>query len=1087
MRRFLLILLTSFLTIQSYAQNANVSGKVTDEKGEPLVGVNVKVVGGTAGATTNVNGVFTVNVPSSKAELSISYIGYVTQQIAVTSGQSINVKLSQVENKLTDVVVVAYGTQKRTSLTGSVGTVSASEIRKNSVSDLTNTITGRTPGVRVTQLSAQPGKFETSIDIRGFATYRNDGITPQPNGPVGGPLFVIDGIPRSQADFARLDPNEIESFSVLKDATAAIYGLQAANGVILVTTRKGLAGKLKVDYNFQVGIARRGKIPQLSNAAQYTELYNEKAFNDFVSGRTDPFTPLYSRQQIADYANGTLPSTDWTATVFKKQNTQEQHNLTINGGSDKVQYFTSLGYFREGGFLNSDIEQSRKYNFRQTVTAKILDGLTLDANIGFNNVVSTAPNSASGNIAALAGRTTWRIAPVLSPYSNNDPNYLARFDSNISQQQNILAALSRDLGGYSDENTRRFTSVFNLNYVIPTVKGLSARAAFAYDNNYGLAQTFNKAFNLYTYTNGVQSPTLNNAPSNLTERFDQSTKNDLQLGLNYQRSFGKHNLSALALYENIDNAANFTQTYIQYAIDAIQTTNAGILSTSQATGSKSANANISYVGRINYDYAGKYLAEFGFREQGSSYFAPGSRYGFFPYGSVGYRLSEEPFIKNNFKWIDNLKIRGSYGKLGDDVAAAQGFPSFLTGYVYPATGSTLSPGSGGSKVGSVFGTSGITKGVDFRSVVPSLTWYESKTTDIGLEASFWKGLLTFEADVFRRDRTGLLAGQIASIPSVFGAALPKVNLNSDRTQGFEIILGHHNKIGQLVYNISANMGYSRSQWLHFEETAASDPYNNYRTKFSNRYFDQIFGYKVIGQFQNYQEIYAAPIQDGAGNRTLLPGDYNYEDTNGDGIIDQRDQTVLATGGNRPLTYFGVTFDFQYKNFDLTALIQGATNYSITYQDQLSRPFFQPDANPVALYYDRWHRADLFDVNSAWIPGRFPSTGVRQNYKDAGFVNIGNGGNGNAAESNFLQYGNSRSIFDGTYARLKQLQIGYTLPAKALSKLHIARFRVFATGYNLFTVNSKALDFVDPEFTNSRLYGYNYPLVRNYNIGAQVTF
>jgi len=1086
MRRFLFILLTCCVTMQLHAQTVNVTGKVTDEKGLPLAGASVKVTGSATGVATNVDGKYSIAVPKAATQLSVSYIGFENKQVSIDGRTTINIQLKSNENTLNDVVVVAYGKQKRTSLTGAVSSVAASEIQKNSVSDLTNTITGRVPGVRITQLSAQPGKFESSIDIRGFATYKNDGIDQSQQG--GGPLFVIDGIPRSQSDFARLDPNEIESFSVLKDATAAIYGLQAANGVILVTTRKGKAGVIKIDYSGQVGINRRSKIPQLSNAAEYTELFNEKQYNDFVSGRNDPFTPMYSKQQIADYANGTLPSTDWTNAVFKKQNMQQQHNLTISGGSEKIQFFTSMGYFQEGGFLNSDIENSKKYNFRQNITATLLKGLTLNVNLGFNDVVYTAPNTASGNIAALAGRTTWRIAPTQTVYANNNPNYLNKFDPLVSQQQNILAALYRDIGGYDDNNSRRFNSVFDLTYVIPKIEGLTARASFAYDNNYSVDQVFNKAYNTYTYNNGVYTPTLNNAPSNLTQRYDEGIKNDLQLGLNYQRHFGKHNISALALYETVYNASDYSQTYIQYAIDAIQTNNAGVLSTSQATGSKSSNANISYVGRLNYDYDGKYLAEAGFRYQGSSYFAPENRYGFFPYGSVGYRLSEEHFIKDNFKWIDNLKFRASYGKLGDDVAAANGFPSFLTGYNYPAKGSVFSPTGGGSTIGSVFGNSGgITNGVGFISVVPNLTWYVSKTADIGFESSFWHGLLTVEADVFRRDRSGLLAGEISSIPGNFGAALPKINLNSDRTQGYEITVGTSSHIGELNYHVSGNMGYSRTQNLHFEETAASDPYNNYRTKFTNRYTDQIFGYVVTSQFQNYKEIYAAPIQDGAGNRTLLPGDYNYQDLNGDGVIDQRDQTVIANGGNRPLMYFGFNFDLQYKNFDLTALIQGATNYHITYQDQMSRPFTQPDSNPLEMYYDRWHQTDPSDVNSVWIPGRFPSSGARQNYKDIGYIEIANGGNGNAANSTFLQYGNTRNVFNGSYARLKQLQIGYTLPKKWLAKAHIIKCRVFATGYNLFTVNSKDLNFVDPEYTDTRLYGYNYPLVRNYNIGAQLTF
>jgi hypothetical protein len=534
------------------------------------------------------------------------------------------------------------------------------------------------------------------------------------------------------------------------------------------------------------------------------------------------------------------------------------------------------------------------------------------------------------------------------------------------------------------------------------------------------------------------------------------------------------------LYEQIYNAGSSLNGQQFLLVDAIDQLSAGSPTgaTTSGTGPNGTNAERSYVGRLNYDYAGKYLLEAGFREDGSSYFAPTTRFGFFPYVSGGWRISEEPFIKNNVKWIDNIKIRASYGKLGDDAAAGNNYPQFATGYTYPAGGSVFA--NAGATRGSVIGNSGgLVKGVAFKAVAnPNITWYSSITSDIGFESSFWNGKLTLEGDVFRRDRTGLLANKIVAIPGTFGASLPQVNLNGDRVQGYEATIGTQGNLGDLRYHVTANMGFTRRQLLHNEENPATSPLNLWNSKLTNRYQDQVWAYTVVDQFQNYQEIYNAPIQDGAGNRSLLPGDPNYKDINGDGVITKDyDQVPYSIGGAKPLVYFGMTIDASWKNIDLSLLIQGATKYTVTYQDQLGRPFYFSNSNPISAFYDRWHHENLFDQNSPWIPGKFSSTGQRQQYKDVGFNNA----------VGVFTTGNSLNIYDATYARLKQVQIGYTLPKKILSKAGISRVRIFATGYNVLTWKKAGLSFVDPEYTDTNLYGYNYPTTLNVNLGVQLTF
>lgn len=1036
-------------------QNDTLRGTVVDSaSGQPLEGVTVSLEGSKIRTSTRKDGSFSIHTTGRRKTLLFTFVSYGTIRAVVEGQEPLIVRLAPSAGGLDQVIVVAYGTQRVATVTGAITTVAPTDLIKNTNQDVTNTLTGRAPGVRVTQQSSQPGIFDSQIDIRGFSNVDPNDILGR---QTGGPLFVIDGVTRDKAAFDHLDPNEIQSLTVLKDASAAIYGVEAANGVILITTRKGTQKDVETDFSTRIGDQRITKYPALSNAYQYATLFDERQVNDIISSKSQYTPPLYSLQAIEDYKTGKLPSVDWNKLLLRQHSGQQSYNLTATGGTNRTKFFISGGYFNQDGLFTSGIDHSKKYNARAVLTFQVAKDLNFDMNLGFNNVLSNAPHEAVWSLI----RNTWRIFPGETVYSKGDPLYYRNFAA--SQEPNPLAEIDQNAAGYDNINNKALTSTFNLTYSVPFVRGLTAKALFAYDNNWGNEKNFARSWRQYQFdpATNTQKPFVFNAPSNLTQNTSNSIRNDLQLQLSYQNRFGKHNIGALAVFEQLYNKGTSFSAQTYYIVDIIDQLAAGVhggANPDRVNSGYSESSRLSYIGKITYDYDGRYLLEAAFREDGSSYFPVHHRWGFFPYVSAGWRLSEESFIKNNFKHIDNIKIRGSIGRLGDDVAAANSFPAFLTGYNYPSTAS-------GSLAGSVFG-SGFIRGVDFKNAAnTNITWYTSTLTNIGLDFSLWHEKLYFTGEIFRRDRDGLLATPVIAIPGTFGAVQPPLNLNSDRTQGFEITVGHKSRIGEVTYDVSGNMSFTRTQYRHYEQSAPTNSLDNYVNQRSNRYTDQVYGYKVISQFQNFDEIYASPVQDGAGNRTLLPGDLKYADLNKDGFIDGKDQTFIAYGGAKPLVYYGLNINLAWRGFDFSMLLQGTAMYSVTYQDQLSRPFYFSDSDPIAAFFDRWHRQDVTDPNSPWVPGRFPSTGQRTNY-------IGN---------------NSFNTFNASYVRLKSIEIGYSLPRAILKKTGIKNFRIFGNAYNLLTWTGKGLNFVDPEYTDTRLYSYNYPITLNSNIGARLTF
>jgi len=1015
----------SFLEKVMNSFNAiDIQGKIIDENDKPLVGATILVKGASVSAISGADGKFSLNNLPNNAILVISYIGYITKEISLSENLE-NIHLIPANSGLNEVVVVGYGTQKKINVTGSVAQVKGSELAKSPVADLSNSLIGRLPGLRATQNSGEPGYDGSSIDIRGF----------------GGALVIVDGVPSS---FSQIDANEIETFSILKDASAAVYGVRAANGVILVTTKKGSLQRASIGYNAYYGLQNNAtKFPELANSALYAELSNEAAVNAWVKLK-DPTATLslpFSKETLQKYKNGALPSYNWYDATIRENAPMHYQNINVDGGNQDVKYFFNLGYLNQDGMWRSNSTQYTRYNFRSRISANINKHLTADLNLSGYLDNRQTPGPSAGKIM----NNIKRESPVSPIYANGNTDYLAPSNTN----SNSLAQTDKDITGYNSDRTRYFSGIFSLTYLVPWVDGLSAKASYSYQNKDENNKNYQKKYYLYVYNEKTKSYDQSNTVNDPTRLDITDYHNDDQLfqgSLHYEKTFSdKHHVSGLLLLERSEGKSSSLNAYREFLLDNLDELFGGVSQNQSNKGSSGEEARQGLVGKFNYDYLGKYLFEFGFRNDGTYKFAPGKRYGFFPNFSAGWKINEENFMKN-LSAVDNLKLRVSWGKVGDD-GNINPF-QYLTGYNYPngnyLFGSQLIPG---------LTPSGLTN--------PVLTWFTSFTSNAGLDVTLWKGLLAASIDIFYRKRTGLLTTRVLSLPNTFGAGLPQENLNGDNTRGFEIELTHQHKIGSLSYSISPNVSFTRSKSGYIEQSPFTSSLNNYLRNNMGRWQNIGFGYVATGQFQSQQEINTAAVQDAQGNTSLLPGDIRYQDLNGDGIIDGRDQTVIGRG-ETPEIFYGLNLNVRYKGFDLSVLLQGADNFNRYYDRDLQNPFYN-GANTLARFEDRWHRADLFDPNSQWIPGKFPSTIT------SGTVN-------NGLYSTFW-------LQNAAYMRIKNINLGYTLPKQLLQKVDIKNARIYVSASNLFTFSGNK--FIDPEAPTGN--GDFYPQQKLWTMGLNVSF
>ncbi|MBN2639534.1 MAG: TonB-dependent receptor [Bacteroidales bacterium] len=1035
MKIFLLLLLTPMIL---YSQNRAISGRILDSSGERVPGATVLVKGTTTGTISDVNGDFSINVPEGKGTtLIFSFIGFIPQEIEIGSKSNINVFLSPDNIGLEEVVAVGYGTQKKATVTGSVASIRNEELIKTKTENVVNMLTGKLPGVRVVQKSSAPGAYDSNIDIRGM----------------GAPLFVIDGITRDQAYFARMDPQEIESISVLKDGSAAIYGLRAANGVILITTKNGIsnAGKVEFSYTGNYSIQQALYVPEGVGALDHMNLSNENTFQNFEKNYLVRQNPVFTESDMQPYIDG-KPSYNWMDAAFDKNTPQQQHNFTVNGGSDKLRYFMNLGYATQVGNYKGGGYNSERWNFRSTVDAQLTKNLGTKVTIGAILDKTNRPSSTDWSTM----KTAWLMRPDAPFYANDNPDYLNGDASTLYVGRNILAEIDPSISGTKKTNNRRLNGTFQLNYNIPYINGLSIKGLYDYAMELPERSIFRKSYNLFNYNPGTEiyTPVAKNSPSSIERDANFNFDTDLQLGIHYSTNFKEHDVKSFLIFEEAYSKWDYFRAFRELMIDSEYLFAGEALNQEGTGGTPGDRTSQSFIGSLTYAYSGKYLVDFRFRYDGSSRFPKDKRWGFFPSVSAGWRISDESFMQEILPIISNLKLRASYGEMGDDSSAAN-YP--------PVLGYGLT-----NRIGWMFGDA-LCGGLQPQAIPnPNLTWYEIKMYNIGLDFGVFQNKLSGSFELFRRDRTGLLATSNAIVPGTVGANLPQTNLNADRNFGWELTLTWSDQIKNFEYYINPLISSTRSMRTDWLETLANNQYDNWRNRTSGRYNNIWWGNESEHMFTSLEEIRNYKLPMGQGS---TPGDWILNDWNEDGVINSADEHPIATTG-LPLFNYGFNLGCSWKNFDLTANFQGSYGVYVEYGEVLISPLSFNGNNSLAYFLNRWRpadpNADYFSTTTEWIPGYYPVTGH----------------DGRRTGTNLVQ--------NASYMRLKTLELGYTLPKNLFSKGGIEDLRIYLSGYNLLTFTG--LKDVDPErpgaqggASTNTVDVYNYPVNRTFTVGASIKF
>lgn len=1057
MSRLLLVFVCLF-PIYALAQKT-ITGKVTDSKNAPLPGVTVTAGSGATAVltTTNNAGEFTITAPATAKQIKFTSVGFTDAVEKIDSRTAYNIKMTVSDKDLGEVVVVGYGTQKKVTLTGSVSTLKSSEIVVTKNENAANMITGKVPGLRMVQRTSEPGGYENSFDIRGYG---------------GTPLIVIDGIARGVGDFGKIDPNEIESISVLKDAAAAVYGVNGANGVILITTKKGSSreGKFDINYSVNQGWQKFLSMPDVIGPVDYMMLTNEKVKRSFADNFIANTNPAYTYDDIIPWVRGEKQGADWTEAAFNTTTPQIQHNINVSGGSDKVNAFISAGYLKQDGLLKSNDLNYERWNFRSNVNVKITKRLRAQVLLSGYQDKKNQPYKSLWTIFKYA----WNQIPINQIYANGNPEYLNVMPDNF----NPVAAIDADRVGFVKSTQKNIQAQANLEYDVPGIKGLKAKALFNYGYNTADNSAYSKGYQLYAFNASDSTYKASNLVGDETKsipsllrQYYSNISTTSQLSLNYANSFNRiHNVTALLVYEENHSEGDnfFAQRNEPLPVDYLFGGSAG----NGEQGNTYANGVSNYsskslIGRFNYDYKNKYLAEFSFRRDGSNQFKPGpNQFGFFPAYSIGWRISEESFFKKYVPdaIISNLKVRASIGKVG---TADETQFRYLSGYNYP----TVDPADN-KVLGYVFNGQFINGAADLGLPNEEITWYTSTIKNLGVDFTVIKGLIDGTFEVYRRTREGILANRTGQLPGTTGATLPQENLDGDKVEGLEISLSHKNKIGNLGLFVAGNFSYARQSFTHVTQGAFGNEYQQWRNGQGERFKNLWWGIDYGGQFGSYDQIYNYNINTGGGNNNVVPGDYYFQDWNEDGVIDGKDQHPIATF-DLPLMNFGFNISLTYKNFDMTALFAGAAGVYTQYGEQLAEPLMYTKS-AITKFLDSWHTVNpddnVFDPNTQWVPGKYPAMGYN-------YGNINN---------------STKAVLNASYARLKTLEFGYSFSPKLLQKGGIKSCRIYVNSYNLFTITG--LEGVDPEHPgtppngdfNFGLGGYKYPLNRTFNIGANIS-
>ena len=1066
-RYFYSLLLTLLVMTGAYAQDVTVKGKVNDEQGQGLPGVSVLVKGTSAGTVTDVEGNYTVNAPGT-ATLVFSFIGYMTQEIPLGNKTSLDVKMATDTKALDEVVVVGYGTAKKATLTGSVTAVKGAELQKAPSTNLSNTLGGRLPGVSAVQSSGEPGYDGSAIRIRGTNSLGNSNA-----------LIVVDGVPNRSGGLDRLNPADIESISVLKDAAAAIYGSRAGNGVILITTKRGKSGKPQLSYDLNLGIAQPTRTPKMSSAAEYATIRNElQIYDNLPVGqwqgalqgfntngaytRTDNgnvLNAVFTPTDIQKFRDGsdplTHPNTDWYGAVIRNWSPQQRHNLQLTGGSENIKYLASLGYINQDGNYVNSATGYKQYDMRVNLDTKINKYVTAKLGVVMREEFRRFPN---GGGAGDIFRMLMRGKPTeIAIWPDGRPG------PDIENGQNP-AVITTNTTGYNNDKRDYIQTNGQLDIDVPGVPGLKVTAMAAIDKQMRRQKSFQKPWTLYywdkkTYEADGTTPLLTgtvrstfNDPR-LTETSSQELSIQLTGQASYEKTFGSHSFNAMvgAQRETVDADGFFAyrRYFISPVVDQLfagGTPEQNIGNSGTNNGDLYKRARLSYFGRVGYNFKEKYLAEFLWRADGSYVFPKQGRFGFFPGVSAGWRVSEEGFWKNNIHFVNNVKLRASWGQMGAE--------PYLLGTENLAEYQYLNTMGFGTYI---VNDQVVKTLLESRVANTNFTWEVANNSNFGIEGTLWKDRIAFEIDYFVNNRSKILIPMTGSTPSSAGidGKLPPVNLGKLQNKGFEFKVSYDGSVDNFTYSVGVNGGYAKNTIKYWNETPGIPSYQTT----TGRPYQAFLAYQYDGVFRDQADIDANTINYSGITGTLRPGDMKFKDVNNDGKI-TKDDMVRSEKTNRPQFTGGVNINLGYKAFDLTILFQGAAG-GLQYVGQTESGDI---GNYLKYAYD--HR---------WTIDNPSSTDPRlANRNNTYYTNLTNADSPGA---------NTYYLKSNNYLRLKNIELGYNLPSEIGSKIGVSNLRVYVNGLNLFTIDK--IKIWDPEATSTN--GQYYPQSRVLNAGVRVTF
>lgn len=986
----LIVCMNVAVGFELYAQSntITVKGKVMAD-GEPVIGATVLVKGVSTGTATDMDGNFTLNV-ASKAVLVVSSIGYETQEVPVNGRKLINVVLKSDVVALKDVVVVGYGVQKKVNLTGAVSSLSTDELEGKPIANVLEAMQGTTPGLVIQQGTSTPGSVP-SINIRGLNTMNNND-----------PLVIIDGI---EGSLANLNPADIEQVSILKDASStAIYGSRASNGVVLVTTKKGKAGKVEISYDFMYGVQQPTSLPKIADSWVYAELYNEAAVN---SGRSAKFTP----EQIAQYRNGG-PNVNWVKELYNRNSPQSSHSVSMTGGNDQLSYMASLGYLDQSSMFKGPDYGYKRYNARLNVSHKVTKNFTLNLTSQF----------ARNDIKEHAYWTEWIIEqanrmPPIYPIKNEDGSYNYPAGSNSNGLQRL------EEGGYRQNVNDELLGTIQAEWEV--YKGLKL-----------IGSAGGRVWNNKLHENRKAFEGTGDSENKLTEQFYRSKNITTNLMVTYNTKIGKHSIGGLLgyAYEGFSEKQFSTSRLTE---DSKYDIFVGDLSGDKVsnTGSASDWAIYSGFARATYNYDEKYLLEFNIRNDYSSYFAKGNRSGVFPSFSAGWRISEENFWSVLKPYVPSLKIRGSWGLVGNNRIGA---------YQYMQTVSVKNGISFGDKLAQT---------AEFASANPDLKWETTRMANIGFELGLLNNDLNITFDCFNNRTKDILVN--LPVPGLFGNGAPIQNAGKVETRGWELSVNYRLKTGPVVHNFAGNISDSFNEVIDTRGTEIIGG-SDVQTIIKEGYpLYSYYAYRSDGFFQNEEECQKGPHLEGI---TPKPGDIRYLDKNGDGVIKPDDDRFIV-GNDFPRYTFGFTYGLEYKGFDFSMMWQGVGRRNKWMRGESVEAFHNNNEGPVMDFHQ-----------DRWTPNNPDATYPR--------LTMGAESANNAAKSDFW-------IQDAKYLRLKNAQIGYTFPQQWMKKLYVKNLRIFASVQNPLTF-TKMKGGWDPEYTGDGS-GRAYPVARVYSFGLNVKF